>query len=172
MTRIDRHADHWNSTYLTKEEDGVSWFEEVPGASTKLINKWSPLGCSVIDIGGGASCLVDTLLQQGRTDVTVLDLSRTGLEVAKTRLGRKASMVHWIACDVTKWMPDRTYDTWHDRAAFHFLTDPADRTAYAERLHSALSPQGVAPFLLLEAEQYIAHASIKLRRFSSASERR
>ena len=144
MTPNARNADHWNSTYLTKGEDRVSWFEEVPVASTELINKWSPLGGSVIDIGGGASRLVDTLLQQGRTDVTVLDLSLTGLEMAKTRLGRKASMVHWITCNVTKWTPDRTYDTWHDRAAFHFLTDPADRTAYAERLHSALSPHGVA----------------------------
>ena len=98
----------------------------------------------MIDIGGGASRLVDTLLQQGRTDVTVLDVSQTGLEAAQTRLGRQASTVHWITCDVTKWTPERSYDTWHDRAAFHFLTDPTDRTAYAERLHSALSPHGVA----------------------------
>ena len=102
MTPIDRHADHWNSTYLAKGEDRVSWFEEVPSASTELINKWSPVGGSVIDIGGGASRLVDTLLQQGRTDVTVLDVSQTGLEAAQTRLGRKASMVHWITCDVTQ----------------------------------------------------------------------
>jgi trans-aconitate methyltransferase len=95
-------------------------------------------GASILDIGGGASRLVDALLDQGFESLTVLDLSEKALATTRARLGRKAANVRWIVADVTKWEPAETYDVWHDRAAFHFLMEPHDRAAYAERLREAV----------------------------------
>lgn len=97
---------------------------------------------TIIDVGGGASRLVDALLQDGYRDIAVLDLSANALAAAKKRIGPAASTVDWIVADATTWRPTRTYDVWHDRAAFHFLTDPRDRVAYVERLRSAVRPGG------------------------------
>ncbi|WP_225129838.1 class I SAM-dependent methyltransferase [Bradyrhizobium sp. IC3123] len=97
---------------------------------------------TIIDVGGGASRLVDALLQDGYRDIAVLDLSANALAAAKKRIGPAASTVDWIVADATMWRPTRTYDVWHDRAAFHFLTDPRDRVAYVERLRSAVRPGG------------------------------
>jgi 2-polyprenyl-3-methyl-5-hydroxy-6-metoxy-1,4-benzoquinol methylase len=97
---------------------------------------------SIIDIGGGASRLVDVLLDQDFTDVTVLDLSDAALKTAKARLGSKAADAQWVAADVTQWEPPRTFDVWHDRAAFHFLTDSKDRSAYIERLAASVRQDG------------------------------
>ncbi|WP_345944130.1 class I SAM-dependent methyltransferase [Bradyrhizobium sp. NBAIM02] len=97
---------------------------------------------TIIDVGGGASRLVDALLQDGYRDIAVLDLSANALAAAKKRIGPAASTVDWIVADATTWRPTRTYDVWHDRAAFHFLTDPRDRVAYGERLRSAVRPGG------------------------------
>jgi trans-aconitate methyltransferase len=135
---------HWNEAYATKGEQGVSWFEESPDFSVGLIRELAagrPL--SVIDIGGGASRLVDVGLSEGWT-FAVLDISEGALETARKRLGAHADAVEWIAADVTKWRPWRSFDVWHDRAAFHFLTQPEDRAAYVDRLQSALKPGGHA----------------------------
>jgi trans-aconitate methyltransferase len=101
-------------------------------------------GSALIDIGGGASRLVDQLVQQNYRDLTVLDLSENAISIAKQRLGSRADMVSWIVADVTQWQPERHYDLWHDRAAFHFLTESAARRAYVERLAKALRPGGHA----------------------------
>jgi trans-aconitate methyltransferase len=98
----------------------------------------------VIDIGGGASRLVDSLVEMNFRDITVLDLSESALASAKARLGRRADHVEWIVADVTSWEPQRIYDLWHDRAAFHFLTDERDRAAYIARLTKSLKPGGHA----------------------------
>jgi SAM-dependent methyltransferase len=98
----------------------------------------------IIDIGGGASRLVDHLIDRGFQDVTVLDLSEAALEAAKARLGGRAARVHWIVADVTAWEPPKAYDVWHDRAAFHFLTEERDRAAYVARLERALKVGGHA----------------------------
>jgi SAM-dependent methyltransferase len=129
--------DHWQSVYRTKSEDEVSWFQERPSVSLDLIGRAGP--GSLIDIGGGASRLADHLL--GR-DLTVLDVAEAALEQSRTRLGEKAKQVNWLVSDITQWVPDRTYDIWHDRAVFHFLTDPADRDAYRAVLARALRPGG------------------------------
>jgi trans-aconitate methyltransferase len=137
-------SKHWDSAYVTKTEHGVSWFEESPQTSLQLIkaiNPGSPF--SVIDIGGGASRLVDAGLLEG-WEMAVLDISVVAMETARKRIGSRAGEVEWIAANVTKWQPERSYDVWHDRAAFHFLTDAGDRAAYVERLQSAVKPGGHA----------------------------
>jgi trans-aconitate methyltransferase len=139
----DRSA-HWENVYATKGETEVSWFQDSPAISLDMIRAVSPdHGASIIDIGGGASRLVDALLQDGYRDLTVLDLAANALEAAKKRVGgAAASKVDWIVADATTWRPARGYDVWHDRAAFHFLTDSRDRAAYVERLRSAVVPGG------------------------------
>jgi SAM-dependent methyltransferase len=134
---------HWENVYKTKGEQEVSWFEESPQLSLDLIRATSVFGdAAIIDIGGGASRLADSLLDLGYPDVTVLDLSAQALAAAKTRLGARASKVDWLVADVTTWTPPRAYDVWHDRAAFHFLTEPSDQAAYAQRVHAAVRPGG------------------------------
>src|SRR6516225_4636111 len=115
-------ATHWQTVYTTKAENEVSWFQENPETSLRLIrDAGASASSAIIDIGGGASRLVDALVAQGFRSLAVLDISAAALEVAKTRLGPKSADVDWIVADVTKWTPARTYDIWHDRAAFHFL---------------------------------------------------
>lgn len=144
MNAAERET-HWQRVYTTKRETEVSWFEENPALSLDLI---AVIGAgrqsAVIDIGGGASRLVDRLIVRGYEDLTVLDVSPAALAVAKARLGERAGQVHWLVADATTWAPSRVYDVWHDRATFHFLADPADQTAYVARLQSALRPGGHA----------------------------
>lgn len=137
-------ADHWQNVYATKADDSVSWFEPSPALSVDLIGQTGIRCASVIDIGGGASRLVDALVSNGPRDVAVLDLSANALDIAKSRLGTAANAVEWIVGDVTKWQPSARYDIWHDRAAFHFLNAPNDQAAYARAVHAALKPGGVA----------------------------
>ncbi|TCL62348.1 class I SAM-dependent methyltransferase [Rhizobium sp. BK251] len=143
MTEDTRSA-HWERVYATKDEQEMSWFEEVPRESLDLISKAHPnRETRIIDVGGGASRLVDMLVERGQAHVTVLDLSAAAVEVAKSRLPT-ASNVEWIVADVTKWQPDRCYHLWHDRAAFHFLTSKEDQSAYAAVMHRALAENGLA----------------------------
>jgi ubiquinone/menaquinone biosynthesis C-methylase UbiE len=137
-------ASHWNTAYRDKGEDGVSWFQDAPDVSLELIASIGGPKNSLIDIGGGASRLVDALLAAGVPTVTVLDISQASIDLARARVGDVASQVEWIVSDVTHWQPSRTYDVWHDRAAFHFLTDAADRQAYVANLERAVTPGGHA----------------------------
>lgn len=144
MDRVERQA-HWQNVYTSKREHDVSWFEESPAPSLDMLDMaGAGPSSAVIDIGGGASRLVDALVRRGYQDVTVLDLSEAALAVAKARLGDLAERVEWIVADATIWQPARVYDVWHDRAAFHFLTDAGDRAAYVERLRCALRGGGHA----------------------------
>ncbi len=129
---------HWENVYANKDASQVSWFEETPALSLELIAESYDGRGSVIDIGGGASGLAGVLVEAGYAPVAVLDLSANALAVAKAKLGTKASAVEWIVADVTEWQPARRFDVWHDRAAFHFLTEPAQQRAYAQTLRSAL----------------------------------
>jgi len=127
---------HWEDVYTTKDEKAVSWFQERPDISVDLIQATGvDANASIIDVGGGASRLVDVLIGQGFKAVTVLDLSEKALATSKARLDAKGAHVQWLVADITTWEPSQTYDVWHDRAALHFLTDPKDRAAYAERVH-------------------------------------
>jgi SAM-dependent methyltransferase len=142
MNNTDRQA-HWQNVYATKAEKEVSWFQENPAPSLDLIAATGIRGdADIIDVGGGASRLVDGLLERGFHRLAVLDLSANALAEAKKRLGRRADAIDWIAADVTSWEPSSTYDLWHDRAAFHFLTEAADREAYVVRLKKAVRAGG------------------------------
>ena len=139
MATENREA-HWQQAYAGKGETGVSWFEVSPDVSLALLADIGATPASaLIDVGGGASRLVDALLRASWASITVLDLSDTALSLAKARLGNAAERVQWITADVTRWQPSRTYDVWHDRAAFHFLTTPQDRAAYVDRMTRALA---------------------------------
>jgi SAM-dependent methyltransferase len=134
---------HWENVYTTKGESEVSWFQEDPAPSLELIALAGlSAGAAIIDIGGGASRLVDALVERNIGPVTVLDVSAAALDAARKRLGGRAAEVQWVVADITNWEPIRTYDLWHDRAAFHFLTDPADRSAYVARLKKAVKRGG------------------------------
>jgi SAM-dependent methyltransferase len=143
MSELNRQA-HWQQVYQEKGEHQVSWFQERPTISLELIEAVGAKPSSaIIDIGGGASRLVDALVEKGYRDLTVLDLSESAVSIAKARL-TKAAAVNWIVADATEWEPPRAYDLWHDRAAFHFLTEALDRIAYVDRLTKALRPGGHA----------------------------
>ena len=143
MADFDRMA-HWQAVYTTKDEDEVSWFEENPDHSLELISKAKAgLNTSVVDVGGGASRLVDALVAGGQSHITVVDLSAAALATAKGRLP-SANNVTWVVSDITRWKPDGAFDIWHDRAAFHFLTDSTDQGSYVEVMAKALKPSGIA----------------------------
>ncbi|MBE7734179.1 class I SAM-dependent methyltransferase [Devosia faecipullorum] len=138
----DRQA-HWQGVYSSKSEQQVSWFQERPEPSVALMELVGARPTdAIIDIGGGASRLVDFLVAAGHTDLSVLDLSPEALNVAKARLGQHSEHVKWIVADAVDWSPPQNYDIWHDRAAFHFLTEPRQQQAYIERMSSALAPGG------------------------------
>jgi trans-aconitate methyltransferase len=144
MTASDRQA-HWQNVYLTKGEQQVSWTQPSPEPSLSLIEKFAGgLHASIIDVGGGASQLVDALRQRGYEAITVLDVSQAALDAAKQRLGPDAADVQWIAADITRWQPRAAFDVWHDRAAFHFLVEADDRNAYLDRLRRGVKPGGHA----------------------------
>src|SRR5258707_5077612 len=124
---------HWEKIYRTKNPAQVSWTQPVPQASLDFIHSFNlPETSAIIDIGGGDSRLADYLLEEGFTDITVLDISGSALEKAKTRLGDKSSKVTWIVSDITNFKPTMQYDLWHDRATFHFLTEDDQTGAYLE----------------------------------------
>lgn len=134
MSGVDRQS-HWENLYRTKSDREVSWFEESPTLSLDLIRATGvDRKAAIIDIGGGASRLVDALLDDGFEDVTVLDLSEAALATSQARLGVRAAPVDWLLADVTVWEPPRAYDVWHDRAVFHFLMQSEEQAAYAAQV--------------------------------------
>ncbi len=140
MTR----RDHWEGVYEQKGAERVSWFRPHLERSIAFIeNAGAPRNAGIIDVGGGASTLVDDLLTRGYSNVSVLDISEKAIDVAKARLGAHASQVTWLVGDITKIeLPEHAYDFWHDRAVFHFLRDEDDRRRYVEVVRRALKPGG------------------------------
>lgn len=140
---MDR-KQHWEQVYTTKASNHVSWFQERADQSLALIHHAGMAkDAAIIDVGGGASNLVDDLTAEGYSDLTVLDLSSAALDVAKQRLGKQAETVQWVVGDVTQAdLPANHFNVWHDRAVFHFLTDPTDRQAYVEQVMRSVRPNG------------------------------
>lgn len=135
---------HWENVYTTKATDSVSWFQQHAERSLQLIHD-TGLGrdAAIIDVGGGASVLVDDLLAEGYSDLSVLDLSGAALAAARKRLEEKAVQVRWIEADITEVeLPKARYDIWHDRAVFHFLTSPEQREAYVQTVFHSVKPGG------------------------------
>tara|TARA_E500000318_G_scaffold111672_1_gene131171 strand:+ start:4366 stop:4980 length:615 start_codon:yes stop_codon:yes gene_type:complete len=137
--------NHWETVYKTKNPDEVSWTQNVPQTSLNFIHSFGlDKTSTIIDVGGGDSKLVDFLLDEGFENITVLDISGKAIERAKKRLGDKALKVHWIECDITDFEPEETYDVWHDRAAFHFLTSSDQIEKY-----KALTMKAVKGYMVL-----------------------
>lgn len=139
----DPVTEHWKQLYQTKAPNQVSWYQGVPERSLELIHA-TGVGptAPILDVGGGASLLVDHLLLEGYQDISVLDLAAEALAAAQLRVGARAERVHWIVADITAFQPERRYALWHDRAVFHFLIDPVRREAYLNVLRRALDPEG------------------------------
>ena len=131
--------EHWETVYGTKTPEEVSWTQEVPQISLELIHSLSlKKNSKIIDVGGGNSKLVDFLLDEGFEDITVLDISGKALERAKKRLGEHANKVTWIETDIISFQPKENYDLWHDRAAFHFLTEPEQIQSYLDLVNESV----------------------------------
>jgi 2-polyprenyl-3-methyl-5-hydroxy-6-metoxy-1,4-benzoquinol methylase len=142
MVETDRKA-HWERVHAAKGETGVSWYQADPRLSLEMIRRVSPrAGGSIIDVGGGASLLVDRLLDLPFERIAVLDIAGTALGKARTRLGSRAGWVEWITADVTEIQTVGTFDVWHDRAVFHFLTDAMDRSRYLDLARKTVAPGG------------------------------
>jgi SAM-dependent methyltransferase len=139
---VDWHR-HWETVYQTQPPTEVSWYQENPVRSLAVIRRTGVSRTApIIDVGGGASRLVNHLLADGFADVTVLDVSATALERAREQLGHAADRVEWIEADITTFVPARRFQVWHDRAVFHFLTEAADRRRYREALRAGLAARG------------------------------
>jgi len=133
---------HWETVYQTKKPNEVSWYQQIPSISHNLIlatgvSKEAP----IVDVGAGTTLLVDVLIADGFSDLTVLDISTAALREIKNRLGTRASMVSFIEADITEFEPHRKFAVWHDRAVLHFLTRPEDWRRYLATLHRSLQPQ-------------------------------
>jgi 2-polyprenyl-3-methyl-5-hydroxy-6-metoxy-1,4-benzoquinol methylase len=138
---------HWHQVYTDKQPEDVSWFQDTPAQSLLALDRFhADPSQSLIDVGGGASTLVDALLARGWGDVTVLDIAAPALAATQARVGESGAAVTWAVADITDWQPPRRYDIWHDRAVFHFLTGPTQRAAYVRALTSGLAEGGLAIF--------------------------
>ena len=131
---------HWETVYNTKTPQEVSWTQKYPKTSIEFVKSFKiDSSKPIIDIGGGDSHLVDVLIKEGYTDITVLDISEKALLRAQERLGKKSEKVNWIVCDILDFKPKRNYSIWHDRAAFHFLTEALQIEKYTEKVNRYVS---------------------------------
>jgi SAM-dependent methyltransferase len=143
MENFDR-IKHWENIYHTKELKDSSWFQATPETSLDFFKQFNvPTTAKVIDIGGGDSFLVDHLLDLGYQDISVLDISAAAIDRVKQRLGEKAKKVKWIVSDAAAFKPTEKYDFWHDRAAFHFLTNEQEISNYLKTAEQNINPTGV-----------------------------
>ena len=144
MGAIMQSKAHWENVYHTRQTDQVSWFQEHAERSLQFIhNTGVAKNGHIMDVGGGASTLVDDLLREGYQNITVLDISAAALQAAQVRLGSEAAKVRWLEADITQIeFPQASVDVWHDRAVFHFLTDPQDRQRYVQAVLCAVKPGG------------------------------
>lgn len=140
---MEDRKEHWNKVYENKKATEVSWYEPMPETSLNYITECKlEKDAAIIDIGGGDSFLAEFLIGQGFTDITVVDISENALNRAKQRLGEKAEEVKWIVSDAAEFVPERQYDLWHDRAAFHFLTEDRQVESYLKTVKQAVKPGG------------------------------
>lgn len=161
---MESRKEHWEKVYSTKQPNEVSWTQAIPKTSLDFFHSFNlPKSANIIDIGGGDSNLVDYLLNEGYENISVLDISETAINKAKQRLGEKAIKVNWIVSDVTEFKPSSSYDCWHDRATFHFLTSSDDMNVYLETARQAVngymvigtfSDKGPKKCSMLDVHQY------------------
>ena len=161
-------AAHWDAAYAQGDET-LSWFEEHPGMSLRMLGSAGVLAAdALIDVGGGASPLTGALLDRGFRDLTVLDISAAGIRHARDRLGPRAHQVHWLTADVLSWHPRRRYQAWHDRAVFHFLTIQEHRQQYLNTLDTATAPGAIAVFGCFAPDGPQQCSGLPVARYSAA----
>ncbi|MCO6460886.1 MAG: class I SAM-dependent methyltransferase [Saprospiraceae bacterium] len=169
MEFFDRKK-HWEKIYQTKQNIEVSWFEPTPETSLDFFKQFNvPTTAKVIDIGGGDSFLVDHLLESGYQDISVLDISASAIDRAKKRLGDKAKRVKWIVADAANFKPTDKYDFWHDRAAFHFLTDEQDISNYLETARQNINPAGILVIGTFSEQGPTKCSGIEIKQYSETS---
>ena len=162
-------ARHWDEVYGSRGETGVSWFQPRPAVSLELVEVLGiPRDAAVIDVGGGASSLVDQLVGQGYCDVSLLDVSRAALEATRQRLDDD-TRITLLEEDVLTWQPQRRFDLWHDRAAFHFLVDDDDRDKYLATLRSVLQPGGAVIIATFASDGPEFCSGLRVSRYSADS---
>lgn len=162
--------EHWEKIYTTKELPEVSWHQPTPEISLQYISQFDiPKNAKIIDVGGGDSFLVDHLLDLGFTDITVLDISEHALERAKKRLGERSKKIKWIIADIASFTPSEQYDFWHDRAAFHFLTNDNDITSYVRSIEKGLKHNGNALIGTFSEQGPKKCSGIEITQYSEAS---
>jgi 2-polyprenyl-3-methyl-5-hydroxy-6-metoxy-1,4-benzoquinol methylase len=160
-------AAYWDARYRTIGSTHVSWYQESPSMSAAVMATLAlPLSARIVDVGGGASTLVDTLISAGFTDITVVDLSTEALATAKERLG--AAPVTWVCSDIRNWQPQGDVDVWHDRAAFHFLTDPIDQQRYWDMVRTHVHPGGYVIVGTFAADGPETCSGLPVHRYSPA----
>lgn len=164
---MEHSKEHWNKIYATRKSSEVSWTQEVPTTSLNFLHTFHlPKTAAIIDVGGGESRLVDFLLNEGFTDITVLDISEQALQKAKERLGDKAHAVQWIVCDITEFAPSRKYDVWHDRATFHFLTQEEQVSKYVALAAGFIKPNGFMTIGTFSTEGPDKCSGLPVRKYS------
>lgn len=162
--------EHWDQVYQSKDPLEVSWHQVRPEMSLALIKATGVQHRQrIVDVGGGASVLVDSLLAEGFTDVSVLDISSAALEHAEKRLGHRADKVSWIVADATDFHPSRKYSVWHDRAVFHFLTQATDRQRYVVGLRAALESGGQVIIGTFAPDGPQKCSGLEVRRYDAAT---
>ncbi|MBK8885445.1 MAG: methyltransferase domain-containing protein [Saprospiraceae bacterium] len=169
MGNFDR-KNHWENIYNTKELKDVSWFQVRPETSLDFFKQFNvPTTAKIIDIGGGDSLLVDHLLDLGYQDISVLDISESAIERAKVRLGQKAQNVKWIVADAATFVPTEQYDFWHDRAAFHFLTEENEISNYLETAQKSINPKGILVIGTFSEQGPKKCSGIEIKQYSETS---
>jgi SAM-dependent methyltransferase len=163
--------EHWEAIYTNKSPDEVSWYQEDPVASVGLITSVAlDTDASIVDVGGGASTLVDALLRRGFGRLTVCDIAETALQHARSRLGEAAAGVEWRRSDILAGdLPKDAFDIWHDRAVFHFLTAAADRKRYVEQVAAALRNGGHVILATFASDGPDRCSGLEVRRYSTAA---
>ena len=163
----EERKGHWEGIYSDKNSTEVSWYQEVPDKSLALVvSTGTSQKDAILDVGGGASTLVDHLLDAGYVDITVLDLASKAFDQSRQRLGERASAPSWVVSDITRFEPQRKYRLWHDRAVLHFLTDSADRRRYMSVLKQALDPGGHVVIAAFGPEGPLKCSGLEIRRYT------
>jgi len=169
MNNFDRKK-HWETIYQSKDLKDVSWFQSSPETSLHFFKQFNvALSAKIIDVGGGDSLLVDYLLDLGYRNISVLDISEAAIEKAKQRLGERAKQVTWIVADAATFKPSEKYDFWHDRAAFHFLTDERDISNYLETAQKNIKPEGVLVIGTFSEQGPQKCSGIEIKQYSETS---
>jgi 2-polyprenyl-3-methyl-5-hydroxy-6-metoxy-1,4-benzoquinol methylase len=167
---IANQKQHWENVFINKEPNEVSWFQEYPKTSMEFLHLFDLSStANIIDVGAGDSKFVDALLEKGFTNIWVLDISSAALEKAKKRLGAKADLVHWVVTDITEFEPPVQYDFWHDRAAFHFLTDDASIKKYVTITELGIRNNGYLILGTFSENGPLKCSGLEIKQYSAAS---